>query len=176
MGNKSLNHDLFSFTSAMKSGWQMNGRWKKNGIGIELFKKGHDNFRFDRMIPSGSSCLMGVKVKRIVGGAQKGKKIPIQKLHYMMGNTGKHLINPTTKYLDIQVTGKLNPYEHWTRVKIRQANIPKISKNEQAKNPGERIFIDISSMIHPSAGGKKHWLLIVDGHRLYTQLLLQEEK
>ena len=33
-----LNHDLFSFTSAMKNGWQMNGRWKKNGIEIELFK------------------------------------------------------------------------------------------------------------------------------------------
>ena len=48
-----LNHDLFSFTSAMKNGWQMNGRWKKSGIEIELFKRGHDNFRFDRMIPSG---------------------------------------------------------------------------------------------------------------------------
>ena len=47
-----LNHDLFSFTSAMKSGWQMNGRWKKNGIEIELFKRGHGNFRFDRLIPS----------------------------------------------------------------------------------------------------------------------------
>ena len=64
-----LNHDLFSFTSAMKNGWQMNGRWKKNGIEIELFKRGHDNFRFDRMIPSGSSWLMGVKVKRVIGRA-----------------------------------------------------------------------------------------------------------
>ena len=57
----------------------MNGRWKRNGIEIELFKKGHDNFRFDRMIPSGSSWLMGVKMKRIVGRAhsmiEKGKKI-----------------------------------------------------------------------------------------------------
>ena len=53
-----LNHDLFSFTSAMKNGWQMNRRWKKNGIEIELFKRGHDNFRFDGMIPSGSSWLM----------------------------------------------------------------------------------------------------------------------
>ena len=24
-----LNHDLFSFTKAMKEGWQMNGRWKE---------------------------------------------------------------------------------------------------------------------------------------------------
>ena len=80
-----LNHDLSSFTSAMKSGWQMNGRWKRNGIEIKSFKKGHDNFRFDRMIPSGSWWLMGVKVKRIVGRAhsmiEKGKKISIRKLH-----------------------------------------------------------------------------------------------
>ena len=27
-----LNHDLFSFTKAMKEGWQMNGRWKEGGL------------------------------------------------------------------------------------------------------------------------------------------------
>ena len=64
-----LNHDLFSFTSTMKNGWQMNGRWKMKGIRNELFTTGHDNFRFDRMIPSGQSWLMGMKVKRIVGRA-----------------------------------------------------------------------------------------------------------
>ena len=78
----------------MKNGLQMNGRWKKNGIEIELFKRGHENFRFDRMIPSGSSWLMGVKVKRIDGRAhsmiEQGKKIPIEKLSYIMGHTGKH--------------------------------------------------------------------------------------
>ena len=59
-------------------------------IEIELFKRGHDNFKFDRIIPSGSSWLMGVKVKRVIGRAhstiKNGKKIPIQKLHYMMGH------------------------------------------------------------------------------------------
>ena len=29
-----LNHDLFSFTKAMKDGWQMNGRWKEGGLMI----------------------------------------------------------------------------------------------------------------------------------------------
>ena len=33
-----LNHDLFSFTKAMKDGWQINGRWKEGGLMIELFK------------------------------------------------------------------------------------------------------------------------------------------
>ena len=75
-----LNHDLFSFTKAMKEGWQMmNGRWKEGGLIIELFKTTRASMNFDRMIPSGSSWLMGIKVQRIVGQAhvviEPGKKI-----------------------------------------------------------------------------------------------------
>ena len=96
-----LNHDLFSFTSAMKNGWQMNGRWKNNGIEIELFIRGLDNFRFDRMIPSRSSSLMGVKVNRVFGRdpsmIEQGRKNPIQKLHYVVGHTGKTPHKPNNK-------------------------------------------------------------------------------
>ena len=85
----------------MKNGWQMNGRWKKV-LKQNYSKEDMRISKFDRMIPSGSSWLIGVKVKRVVGRAhsmiERGKKIPIQKLHYMMGHTGKHLINPTTKF------------------------------------------------------------------------------
>ena len=74
-----LNHDLFSFTKAMKEGWQVNGRWKEGGLIIELFKTTKSSMKFDRMIPSGSSWLMGIKVQRIVGQAhaviEPGKKI-----------------------------------------------------------------------------------------------------
>ena len=59
-----LNHDLFSFTKAMKEGWQMNGRWKEGGLMIELFKTTRASMKFDRMIPSGSSWLMGIKTQR----------------------------------------------------------------------------------------------------------------
>ena len=48
-----LNHGLFSFTKAMKEGWQMNGRWKEGGLIIELFKTTRTSMKFDRMIPSG---------------------------------------------------------------------------------------------------------------------------
>ena len=81
---------------------------------------------------------MGVKLKRVIGRAhsmiEHGRKIPNQKLHYMMGHTGRHLINQTTQYLGILTTGKLNPCEHCARGKIRQAYIPKVSKGQQAKN------------------------------------------
>ena len=62
-----LNHDLFSFTKTMKEGWQMNARWKEGGLIIELFKTIGSSMKFDRMTPSGSLWLMGIKVQRIVG-------------------------------------------------------------------------------------------------------------
>ena len=45
-----LNHDLFSFTKAMKEGWQMDGRWKEGGLMIELYKTAKTSINFDRMI------------------------------------------------------------------------------------------------------------------------------
>ena len=73
-----LKHDLFSFTKAMKDGWQMNGRWKEGGLMIELFKTTRASIKFDRMIPSGSSLLMGIRVQRIFDQAdaamEPGKK------------------------------------------------------------------------------------------------------
>ena len=60
-----LNHDLFSFTKATKDGWQMNGRWKVGGLMIELFNTTRASMKFDRMIPSASSWLMGIRVQRV---------------------------------------------------------------------------------------------------------------
>ena len=86
-----LNRDRFSFTKAMKEGWQMNGRWKEGGLMIELFKTTKTSVKFDRMIPSGSSRLMGIKTQRLVGQAhaviEPGKSIPIWKFHQMIGHT-----------------------------------------------------------------------------------------
>ena len=70
-----LSHDLFSFTEAIKEGWQMNGRWKEGGLIIELFKTSRASMKFDRMIPSGSSWLMGVKVQRVMDHAHSAGKL-----------------------------------------------------------------------------------------------------
>ena len=107
------NHDLFSFTKAMKEGWQMNGRWKEGGPMIELFKTTRSSMKFDRMIPSGSSWLMGIKTQRLVGQAhaviEPGKSIPIWKFHQMTVHTGEHLLKTTAENMGIKLTGKLEP-------------------------------------------------------------------
>ena len=54
----------------------------KQGLILNSTEKVMTASKFDRMIPSGSSWLIGVKVKRIIGQAhtmiEPGKKIPIQ--------------------------------------------------------------------------------------------------
>ena len=124
-----LNHDLFSFTKATKEGWQMNGRWKEGGLIIELFKTTRPSMKFDRMIPSGSSWLMGIKVQRVVDQAhaviEPGKKISTWKFHQITEHTGEHLLRPTAKYMKIEMTGKLPPCEICAQAKIKQSNVPR---------------------------------------------------
>ena len=46
-------------------------------------------------------------------------------------------------------------------VEDQAENIPK--KNERtAKNPGERMYVDISSIKDESHHGRKHWAMLVD--------------
>ena len=107
----------------------MNGRWKEGGLMIELFKPTKTSMKFDRMIPSGSSWLMGIKTQRLVGQAhaviKPGKSIPIWKCHQMTGHTGEYLLKTTADYMGIKLTGKLEPCETCTQAKIRQVNVPK---------------------------------------------------
>ena len=121
------NHDLFSFTKAMKEGWQMNGRWKEGGLVIELFKTTRASMKFDRMIPSGSSWLMGIKVQRVLPHAhstmEPGKIISMSKFHQITGHTGEHLLRPAAKYMKIELPGKLASCEVCAQAKIRQVNI-----------------------------------------------------
>ena len=161
-----LNHDLFSFTKAMKEGWQMNGRWKEGGLMIELFKTSKTSMKFDRMIPSGSSWLMGIKTQRLVGQAhaviEPGKSIPIWKFHQITGHTGEHLLRSTAEYMGVKMTGKLEPCEMCAQVKITQANVPKKKEKQVPSRPGYRMLINISSFKHESMGGRRHWLIAVD--------------
>ena len=79
----------------------MNGRCKEEGLIIELFKTTRSRMKFDRMIRSGSSWLMGIKGQRIVGQAHvvidPGKKVSINEFHQITGHTDEHLLRPTCK-------------------------------------------------------------------------------
>ena len=53
-----------------------------------------------------------------------------------------------------KLTGKLEVCEDCAGGKMKQANVSKEMK-EWSKMPGERLFMDISSVRDPSFGGRK---------------------
>ena len=122
--------------------------------------------KFDRMIPSGSSWLMGIKVKRVQDHAhsavEPGKTISMSKLHQITGHTDEHLLRPTANYMRIKLTGKLARCEVCAQAKIRQRNIPKKKMKKLPTRPGYRVFMDICSFKQVSRGGNRHWLIVVD--------------
>ena len=91
---------------------------------IELFKTGRASMKFDRMIPSGLSWLMGIKVDRVYDEAhaamEAGKSITATKLHLMTGHTGEHLLKPTANFMKLKLIGRLPPCEACAKAKIRQ--------------------------------------------------------
>ena len=127
---------------------------------IELFKTTRASMKFDRMIPSRSSLLMGIKTPRHVGQAhaviEPGRSIPIWKFQQMTGHTGEHLLRTTAENIGIKLTGKIDPCEKCAQAKILQANVPKKKEKQVPSRPGYRLFIYISSFKHESMGGKRH--------------------
>ena len=129
----------------MADEWELE---RKSSIN-ELFQTTRAIMKFDRMIPSGSSWLMGVKVQWVIDQThpviEPGMKISMWKFHQITGHTGEHLLKPTAKYMKIELTGKLSPCGICAQTKIRQANIPKKKMKKVPTRPGYRVFIDTSS-------------------------------
>ena len=107
---------------------------------IELFKTTRASMKLDRMIPSGSSSLMGIRVQRIFDQAhaamEPGKTIFMSKVHQITGHTGKHLLKPTANYMKLKLIGRLSPCEVCAKAKIRQRNIPKKKIKKLPTRPG----------------------------------------
>ena len=147
---------------------------------IELFKTGRASMKFDRMIPSGSSWLMGIKVHRVYDEAhaamEAGKTISATKLHKITGHTGEHLLKPTANYMKFKLIGRLPPCEVCAKAKIRQRNVQKKKIKKMPTKPGYRVFIDISSFKQVSRVGNKHRLIIVDEFSDYTHSFFLKKK
>ena len=133
---------------------------------IELFKTTRANMKFDRMIPSGSSWLMGIRIQRVFDQAhaaiEPGKTIFMSKFHQITGHTGEHLLKPTANYMKLRLIGRLPPCEVCTQAKIRQRNIPNKKLKILPTRPGYMVFIDICPFKQVSRGGNRHWLIVVD--------------
>ena len=95
--------------------------------------------------------------------------------HKVTGHAGHHLMDATAKYYKVNLTGTVNNCLSCSLEKTRQKNI--LKKNEdKSENPGERMYLDISSMRKPSMGGRQHWVMLVDEATKYKKSFFLKKK
>ena len=171
---------LFSFAQAMFGGWSMQGGQTKQGeLFIALTHEDHKPIIFYRVLKVGNSVLLAAKMvmrnPEEINSANVNGKQPKEYFHKVTGHAGHHLMDATAKYYKVNLTGKVNNCLSCSLEKIRQKNIPK--KNEdKSSNPGERMYLDISSMRKPSMEGRQHWVMLVDEATKYKKSFFLKKK
>ena len=90
------------------------------------------------------------------------KPVPAKKAQEILGHIGNDATRKTMNYWGWKVSRGSHFCESCAVAKAKQKNVVKVRKDKGAEKPGERLYIDISSVSKKSAGGKKFWALIVD--------------
>ena len=138
----------------MLGGWSMQGGQTNQGeLFIALTDEDHKPIIIDRVLKAGNSVLLAarmvIKIPEEVNAVIANGKQSKEYFHSMAGHVGHHLMDATAKYYKVNLTGKVNNCLSCSLEKIRQNNIPR-KKEDKSKTPGEKMYLDISSMRKPS--------------------------
>ena len=156
-------YNLFSILEALKRGWTIGNK----GMHITL-SKGQQRIEFDRLFECPTGHLTSVTIKAVDDIRTIASMSRDIKISHEEGNAKlMHVNNETMKRKAHNLGWKLNKNNYKPTCmscaigKSKQKNVPKTTQ-VKADRPGERLFIDISSMKMRSLGGSKFWALIVD--------------
>ena len=145
----SLSCNLFSMLAAMDKGCKLDGG-KRDGKTVLKLTKGDMKIVFDQRIKTANMDLLGVKFLRVIPEAAMtslapGGKLKMSTLHHQLGHPSESMTRSTAKYLQIEVSGSMQPCENCAMGKARQKNVPKVNEHVSTI-PGERLYIDLSSI------------------------------
>lgn len=160
-------YNLFSILEGLKRGWIIGNK----GMHITL-TKGKQMIEFDRLFKCPTGQLIGVKIKTIddTGAVASTNNNDNLMLSYDVYHSRlMHANDEVLRRTGQRLGWKFNQKENKTTCiscamgKSKQKKIPKTT-HVKATRPGERLFVDISSMKNRSLGGSKFWALVVDDH------------
>ncbi len=134
-----------------------------------MMVKGNHEIIFNHRYKAGDGFTLGIEmvpIRKQFGQAcaatnENRKTMNIEDFHRLLGHPGEEKTKETAKWMNIELKGKLESCESCDLSKSKRKKISKVNLNK-TKIPGERLYIDISSIRDPSNSGRKHWLLIVD--------------
>ncbi|KAG7353397.1 reverse transcriptase RNA-dependent DNA polymerase [Nitzschia inconspicua] len=133
---------------------------------ILILTKGEVTLKFDTIMRTklGHLCALKAKVMKKDSasiGMEIGSKIKARDLHERLGHANDTYMRQTAKDLKLEVTGSLDICEDCAMGKSKRKIISKESTRTY-KEPGELMYMDISSVQATSFGGNKYWILFLD--------------
>jgi hypothetical protein len=94
------------------------------------------------------------------------KGVEINKFHKKSGHFGSDRSEKSAKIHGFKLIGEFETYKECAISKARQKNVKK-DWNGGSQTPGERLYVDISSIKNAGYGGSKFGILIVDDYTAY---------
>ena len=99
----------------------------------------------------------------------------INRFHNIFNHASEDVLRATAKEKNWKLTGKFETCRHCKESNAQQKGVSRTS-NTQSTKPGERLFIDITSIQAHSFGGKKFWLVVVDDATNLTWSFFLQQK
>ena len=170
--------NLFSINKALKNGFSLSNK----GVSICL-SKGSASVTFDRVFRTTNGFVSGIKMSvydsPVIYNATKGlitnKCLDINRFHEILGHCGLDRLQKTAKIHGLKLKGDFEVCKDCAVAKARQKNVNKVWK-VGSQIPGERLYLDISSIKEKSFGGAKFWVLIVDDYTDFCWSLFLKSK
>ena len=131
-----------------------------------ILKKFDFELSFDKLFQAVSSHVCGSELRPTTPdyaapAMDTQVNMQLQLVHSKLGHCGEDYTRSTLKYYEWKVTGGFKPCEDCAIAKAKQSSVNKVL-SEKSKIPGERWFIDTTSVKRESLGGTKFWLGILD--------------
>jgi hypothetical protein len=136
-----------------------------------FLKKDDVTIVFDKKMTTGNGLVVGCEIlsrevkssgrEMVLSTMTKGIEMDINKYHAIMGHPSFDSTKLTAEYHGIKLTGIAKPCDDCALSKSRQKNLKK-ETTERSTTPGERLYIDQSTIKQRSYGGSECWFLIVD--------------
>jgi hypothetical protein len=140
----------------MSKGWQLTNK----GSNFILTKANH-KIVFDQVIKTANGHVTGIELIAVPNVAQvhieEGSVLDVNEFHKTMGHIHTEALTKTAAIYGIKLKGTLKKCYECSLAKIKQLNVCKESK-VKSNAPGERLYIDISSVKAPSFGRNKFWI------------------
>jgi len=149
--------NLFSINKALKKGYKLSNK----GLSICL-SKGDVSVTFDRVLRTANGSVSGIKLSidkspvayNTISNFRPAKSININDFHKMLGHCGSDRLQKTAKIHNLRLSGEFETCKECAIAKARQKNVNKEWKGG-SQIPGERVYLDISSIKDVSYGGSK---------------------